>query len=70
MGSDDLHNKRKKRNLNSFKRSKAKREPYETVLIVCEGQKTEVNYLKGLCEHLKINSIKIIATFNEYKKLK
>ncbi len=36
-----------------------KREPYDKVLIVCEGKKTEPNYLKGLKDALRLNSANV-----------
>jgi hypothetical protein len=45
MGSDDLFHKRKQRLAASLKRQRARRAPYDRVLIVCEGAKTEPNYL-------------------------
>jgi hypothetical protein len=46
MGSDNLFHKRKARQIESLRRKKARRASYETVLIVCEGEKTEPNYFK------------------------
>lgn len=48
MGTDDLFHKRKFRLAESHRREKAKRAPYERVLIVCEGMKTEPHYFRGL----------------------
>lgn len=59
MGTDNLHHKRKHRTINSLKRKQSKRESYDVVLIVCEGKKSEPNYLKGLCDELKLNSANI-----------
>ncbi|HGS4434224.1 TPA: RloB family protein [Vibrio cholerae] len=57
MGSDDLHHKRKaKRELS---RRKPKRSPYEKVLIVCEGEKTEPNYFNEQVYHYKLNSANV-----------
>jgi len=41
MGSDDLFHKRKSRKVAALRRQEHKREPYDLVLIVCEGGKTE-----------------------------
>src|SRR2546425_12714951 len=38
----------KPRSARVFRRRGATREPYDVVLIVCEGEKTEPEYLKGL----------------------
>lgn len=48
MGTDDLFHKRKARKAESHRREKAKRAPYERILIVCEGMKTEPHYFRGL----------------------
>ncbi|MBF0497333.1 MAG: RloB domain-containing protein [Deltaproteobacteria bacterium] len=37
----------------------AKRAPYDMVLIVCEGEKTEPNYFKALIKHLKLNTANV-----------
>jgi len=39
MGTDNLFHKNKARKAESHRREKAKRAPYERVLIVCEGEK-------------------------------
>lgn len=59
MGSEDLHHKRKREASLSLKRLKNKRESYDFVLIVCEGEKTEPNYLAGLCDDLQLSSTNI-----------
>lgn len=59
MGSDDLFHKRKKRDAASLKRKKAKRAPYDRVLIVCEGAKTEPNYLKEIRDVYRLNTTNI-----------
>ena len=46
MGSDDLFHKRKAKQTRDLKRKKDKRAPYDKVLIVCEGGKTEPNYFQ------------------------
>lgn len=56
MGSDDLHHKRKARSAKGFARRRLKRESYDRVLVVCEGSKTEPNYLQDLIDHLKLSS--------------
>ncbi|WP_252178288.1 RloB family protein [Endozoicomonas sp. 4G] len=48
MGSEDLFHKRKVRKLADSERKKAKRQPYDKVLIVCEGQKTEPIYFEEI----------------------
>lgn len=59
MGSDDLFHKRKARKTGRLKRRKARRAPYAKVLIVCEGEKTEPSYFKGLNDHYGLNSANV-----------
>lgn len=35
------------------------REPYDKVLIVCEGERTEPNYFKGLKNHLRLKTANV-----------
>ncbi len=44
---------------NNFVRKAAKRDTYDRVLIVCEGEKTEPNYLKELIAHFKLNTANV-----------
>ena len=62
MGSDNLFHKRKARQAESLRRKKARRASYDTVLIVCEGEKTEPNYFRELRDDLKLNSANIEIT--------
>lgn len=55
MGGDDLH---KKRNTTLRKRQ-SKRQTNEVILIVCEGEKTEINYLKQLKDFFRLNNVTI-----------
>ena len=59
MGSDDLHHKRKARRAKDLARRKSSRAPYDRVLIVCEGAKTEPNYLRELVDCLKLSSANV-----------
>lgn len=59
MGSDDLHHKRKARQARNLARRRSRRESYDRVLIVCEGAKTEKNYLQELRNSLKLNPANI-----------
>ena len=43
----------------SFSRRKPSREPYDKVLIVCEGEKTEPIYFKGLKNYLRLHSANV-----------
>ncbi len=46
----------------SYRRKGPKREPYDSVLIVCEGGKTEPQYLDGLKLAFKLSSANIRVT--------
>ena len=59
MGSDNLHHKRKSKNARSFRRKLARRSPYDMVLIVCEGEKTEPNYFRAMIDDLQLNTANI-----------
>lgn len=54
MGTDDLH----KRKL-VLRSRVSKKQPYEVILIVCEGEKTEINYLKQLKDFFRLNNVAI-----------
>lgn len=56
MGTENLFHKRKAR---AFKRTAPARSPYEKVLIVCEGSRTEPNYFLGLIDHYEINTANV-----------
>ncbi|MCU7934448.1 MAG: RloB family protein [Candidatus Thiodiazotropha sp. (ex Dulcina madagascariensis)] len=59
MGSDDLHGKRKAKAASDLARRKSRRAPYDRVLIVCEGSKTEPYYLRELIDCLELNSANV-----------
>ena len=59
MGSDNLFHKRKDKSTDQLKRRTAKRSPYEKVLIVCEGEKTEPNYFKECIQFYKLNTANV-----------
>ncbi len=46
----------RKRSTSSLRRPAPSREPYDRVLVVCEGSKTEPNYIRELKNDLRINS--------------
>lgn len=50
------------RNKKSLSRKAAKREPYDKVLIVCEGEKTEPLYLKDAARYFQIHTANILIT--------
>ena len=60
MGTDNLFHKRVAKAADAHKRGKAKQAPYERILIVCEGQKTEPYYLAGLRKELRLNPVNIV----------
>lgn len=60
MGNDDLYRKRKFHKIKSFRRSAASRDPYDRVLIVCEGQKTEPAYFKELRKYFRLNPVNVV----------
>jgi RloB-like protein len=54
MGSDDLFSKRKTRGVAALQRQKHERARNKRYLIVCEGTKTEPQYLRELLDDLRI----------------
>ena len=48
-----------------LKRRRPRREPYDRVLIVCEGEKTEPNYFLELCAHYRLSTANIEVTQGE-----
>ena len=62
MGTDNTHHKRKAKKASDLARKKANRDPYEKVLIVCEGEKTEPNYFNKLKDHLELSSANVMVT--------
>ncbi len=50
---------RKARNIHDLQRRRPIRSPYERVLIVCEGRKTEPNYFYEMVNHLKLNTANV-----------
>ncbi|WP_305908038.1 RloB family protein [Methylomarinum sp. Ch1-1] len=59
MGSDDLFHKRKAKNAKSLQRRRPRRETYEKILIVCEGEKTEPNYFEEAREYYCLNTVNV-----------
>lgn len=47
MGTDNLFHINKARKAESHQRKKARRDPYERMLIVCEGKKNRTKLLQG-----------------------
>jgi hypothetical protein len=56
MGKDDLFKKRKAIRTAQLRRKEAMRTGKETVLIICEGEKTEPNYFKALLRYLSLDN--------------
>ncbi|WP_445945472.1 RloB family protein [Shewanella sp.] len=65
MGSDDLHRRRKAKSKHDLSRREAKREQYKKILIVCEGEKTELYYFQDLINHYKLNTANIQVVDNK-----
>lgn len=59
MGTDNLFYKRKAILAAKLVRRKSRRDPYDKVLIVCEGEKTEPNYFNGLKDHYGLNGTNV-----------
>ena len=58
--SDKFHQRRKAARRADLKRQQAKRKPYDKILIVCEGTKTEPFYLNELKDELKLSTANVI----------
>lgn len=59
--------KRRLRTATQLRRRRPRREPYATVLVICEGERTEVGYLKGLCRAHRLSSANItVVGFNPH----
>ena len=54
--------RRKPKNQHNLSRKKPKREPYNRVLIVCEGKKTEPYYFSDLRNHYGLSTANIAVT--------
>lgn len=62
--ADQLFEKRKVRDAHSLRRKRAKRSPYDMVLIVCEGEKTEPNYIRALIDDFRLNTANVVVANN------
>lgn len=60
MGTDNLFHKRNARAVEAHQRKKASRAPYQRVLIVCEGEKTEPLYFRCLRRHLGLHPANLV----------
>ena len=65
MGSEDLFHKRKARAVAELQRKKIERARNKRYLIVCEGTKTEPNYLQELLDDLRIRPQVVRIARNE-----
>ena len=65
MGSDDLFHKRKAKRAGELARRAGWRKARDRVLIVCEGEKTEPNYLKEIRESLGLTNADIVLCGEE-----
>src|SRR3990167_1143117 len=59
VGKDNF--KSKIRRKKDFLRRGPKKSPYATILIVCEGEKTECNYFRDLCKFHRLNTANVIV---------
>ena len=59
MGTDNLFHKRKERKAESLRRRQAMKAPYDVVLIVCEGEKTEPNYFSELKKTFRLSNANV-----------
>jgi hypothetical protein len=50
---------RKARSFRELERRNPKRSPYDQILIVCEGGKTEPNYFQALIDDLRLNTANV-----------
>ena len=59
MGTDNLFHKRKERKVELLRRRRAMKAPYDVILIVCEGAKTEPNYFTELKKALRLSNANV-----------
>ena len=59
MGTDNLFHKRKERRAELLRRRRAMKAPYDVVLIVCEGAKTEPNYFTELKNAFRLSNANV-----------
>lgn len=65
MGSDKQFHQNRKQYARDIERRKEKKAAYETVLIVCEGEKTEVNYFDSLRKAYRLNTANVVIMPSE-----
>jgi len=59
MGTDNLFHKRKERRAELLHRRRATKAPYDVILIVCEGEKTEPNYFNEFKKAFRLSNANI-----------
>jgi hypothetical protein len=59
MGTDNLFHKRKERKVELLRRRRATKAPYDVILIVCEGAKTEPNYFTELKKAFRLSNANV-----------
>jgi hypothetical protein len=59
MGTDNLFHKRKERKAELLRRRRATKAPYDVILIVCEGAKTEPNYFTELKKAFRLSNANV-----------
>jgi hypothetical protein len=59
MGTDNLFHKRKERKAELLHRRRAMKAPYDVILIVCEGEKTEPNYFAELKKAFRLSNANV-----------
>ena len=59
MGTDNLFHKKKERKASLLRRQRAMKDPYDVILIVCEGGKTEPNYFDELKRAFRLSSANV-----------
>jgi hypothetical protein len=59
MGTDNLFHKRKERKVELLRRRRATKAPYDVILIVCEGGKTEPNYFTELKKAFRLSNANV-----------
>jgi len=59
MGTDNLFHKRKERKAELLRRRRATKAPYDVILIVCEGAKTEPNYFTELVKAFRLSNANV-----------
>ena len=66
MAPDQLFHRRKAKKAAALRRETQKRDPYDVVLVVCEGAKTEKKYLQELRDTFKLNTANVRIVGDEW----